>query len=61
MSEVEFLHLKGIRKTHQLNKRFNLTIGEMIDFLREYSDIRVKQQEENTERLLSKEKVIQFM
>lgn len=41
MSEIEFLQLKGIRKAHQMNKRFNLSVAEMIEFLQEYSKIKL--------------------
>jgi hypothetical protein len=50
MSEIEFLQLKGINKVHQLNKRFNLSIAEMIEFLQEYAIIK---QEEKTTRVVS--------
>jgi hypothetical protein len=43
MSEIEFLQLKGIRKASQLNKRYNLSIGEMIEFLQEYTIIKLKE------------------
>lgn len=49
MSEIEFLQLKGIHKVHQLNKRFNLSIAEMIEFLQEYASIK---QREKTVRVV---------
>lgn len=49
MSEIEYLQLKGIHKVHQLNKRFNLSIAEMIEFLQEYSNIK---QREKTIRIV---------
>lgn len=49
MSEIEYLQFKGIRKVHQLNKRFNLSIAEMIEFLQEYSNIK---QREKTVRIV---------
>ena len=49
MSEIEYLQFKGIRKVHQLNKRFNLSIAEMIEFLQEYSNIK---QREKTIRIV---------
>ena len=36
-SAQEFLSKKGFRKVHQLNQRYNLTIGELIEFLNEYA------------------------
>lgn len=33
----EFLQKKGFRKVHQLNRRYNLTIGELVQFLNEYA------------------------
>ncbi|MBS0000295.1 MAG: hypothetical protein KFF73_15040 [Cyclobacteriaceae bacterium] len=33
----EFLSKKGFRKVHQINKRYNLTIGELVEFLNEYA------------------------
>jgi hypothetical protein len=33
-----FLQRKGIKKVHQLNKRYNLTIGELIEFLNEFAE-----------------------
>lgn len=36
-SAQEFLSNKGFRKVHQLNQRYNLTIGELIEFLNEYA------------------------
>ena len=61
MSEIEFLQLKGIRKAYQLNKRYNLTIGEMINFLKEYSRIKIEQQEQDSKVNIYKgQKLIQF-
>jgi hypothetical protein len=50
MSEIEFLQLKGIRKANQLHKRYNLSIAEMIEFLHEYTTIKLK---EKTPRIIS--------
>jgi hypothetical protein len=36
-SAQEFLSNKGFRKVHQLNQRYNLTIGELIEFLNEFA------------------------
>lgn len=50
MTPYEFLHLKGFKKTQKPYKRYNITIGELIDFLKEYSsiesyrDVRIKTQ-----------------
>lgn len=33
----EFLLRKGIRKIHQPNKRYNLTISELVEFLNEFA------------------------
>ncbi len=38
----EFLAKKGFRKVHQLNKRYNLTIGELVHFLNEYAHTAMK-------------------
>ena len=38
-SAYEFLLRKGIRKVHQPNKRYNLTVAELLDFLNEYAEI----------------------
>ena len=34
---TEFLIRKGIRKTYQHNKRYTLTIAEIVEFLDEYA------------------------
>ena len=34
----EFLIRKGFRKVYQIDKRYNLTIGEMVEFLNEYAN-----------------------
>jgi len=34
----EFLLRKGITKVHQPNKRYNLTISELVGFLNEYAE-----------------------
>ena len=34
----EFLLRKGIRKIHQPNKRYNLTISELVEFLNEFAE-----------------------
>jgi hypothetical protein len=34
----EFLLRKGIRKVHQPNKRYNLTIAELVEFLNEFAE-----------------------
>jgi hypothetical protein len=33
----EFLIKKGFRKVHQPNKRYNLTVGELVEFLNEFA------------------------
>ena len=33
----EFLIKKGFRKVHQPNQRYNLTIGELVEFLNEFA------------------------
>lgn len=35
----EFLIRKGIRKVHQPQKRYNLTVSELVEFLNEYAEI----------------------
>jgi len=62
MSEIEFLQFKGIHNTHQLNKRYNLTIAEMIEFLREYSKIKLNQHTEGIpmDKFDNRQKIIQF-
>lgn len=37
MKAYEFLLEKGINKVHQPNKRYNLTVYELITFLEEFS------------------------
>ena len=37
MKAYEFLLEKGINKVHQPNKRYNLTVQELIMFLEEYA------------------------
>ena len=50
MTPYEYLHKKGFKRTHQPYKRYNITIGELVDFLKEYSsiesfrDVRIKTQ-----------------
>ena len=34
----EFLLRKGIQKVHQPNKRYNLTIAELVEFLNEFAE-----------------------
>jgi hypothetical protein len=34
----EFLEQKGFKKVYQRGKRYNVTIGEMIEFLNEYAN-----------------------
>jgi hypothetical protein len=41
-SAQEFLIKKGFRKVHQPNKRYNLSIAELIEFLDEYAQKAVK-------------------
>jgi hypothetical protein len=38
----EFLIRKGFRKVHQPNKRYNLTIGELVEFLNEFANKALK-------------------
>jgi len=38
----EFLLKKGLRKVHQPHKRYNLSIGELVDFLNEYAQKALK-------------------
>lgn len=33
----DFLLRKGLRKVHQPNKRYNLTIAELVEFLNEFA------------------------
>jgi hypothetical protein len=37
MKAYEFLIEKGINKVHQPNKRYNLTVYELLTFLEEYA------------------------
>jgi hypothetical protein len=37
MNAYEFLLKKGVRKVHQPNKHYNLSVAELIEFLEEYS------------------------
>ena len=41
-SAHEFLQKKGFKKVHQPFKRYNLTIGELVDFLNEYASRSIK-------------------
>jgi len=41
-SAQEFLIKKGFRKVHQPNKRYNLSIAELIEFLNEYAQKALK-------------------
>ena len=59
MSEIEFLQLKGIRKVHQLNKRFNLSVAEMIEFLQEYSKIKLVEKTTRVVHLNNTQKIVQ--
>ena len=43
----EFLQRKGISKVHQPNKRYNLTIAELLDFLNEYAEISGQEYQES--------------
>jgi hypothetical protein len=38
----EFLLQKGFRKVHQPKKRYNITIGELVEFLNEYAEKAIK-------------------
>jgi len=50
MTPYEFLHKKGFKKIHKPYKRYDITVGELVDFLKEYStlesyrDVRIKPQ-----------------
>jgi hypothetical protein len=57
MSEIEFLQLKGIRKANQLHKRYNLSIAEMIEFLHEYTTIKLKEKSPRMVTLNSNAKI----
>ena len=35
----EFLLRKGISKVHQPNKRYNVAVAELLEFLEEYAEI----------------------
>ncbi len=37
MGAQEYLHKKGFRKVHQPKKRYNLSIGELVTLLEEFS------------------------
>lgn len=41
-SAQEFLLRKGFRKVHQPNKRYNLTIAELVEFLNEFAQKAIK-------------------
>lgn len=41
-SAQEFLMKKGFRKVHQPNKRYNLSIGELVEFLNEFAQKALK-------------------
>jgi hypothetical protein len=48
MNAYEYLQRKGVRKVHQPQKKYNLSVGELIQFLEEFA--RVKTVELKTER-----------
>jgi len=58
MSEIEFLQLKGIPKVHQPNKRYNLSIAEMIEFLQEYSKIKLWEKNTRFVEMNNNEKMV---
>ncbi len=37
MNAYEFLLKKGVKKVHQPNKHYSLSVAELIEFLEEYS------------------------
>jgi len=37
MNAYEFLLKKGVKKVHQPDKKYNLSVAELIQFLEEYS------------------------
>jgi hypothetical protein len=37
MNAFEFLLKKGVKKVHQPNKYYNISVAELIEFLEEYS------------------------
>jgi len=37
MNAFEFLSKKGVKKVHQPNKHYNISVEELIEFLEEYS------------------------
>lgn len=43
----EFLLRKGISKVHQPNKRYNLTVAELLEFLNEYAEISGQEYQES--------------
>ena len=47
MDAKEYLLKKGIKKVHQPNKRFNLSIEELVTFLDEFVD---QQKEKSTDQ-----------
>ena len=59
MSEIEFLQLKGIRKAYQLNKRYNFSVAEMIEFLQEYSKIKLWEKTNRIVEINNNQKVAQ--
>ncbi len=40
MNAYEFLLKKGVKKVHQPNKYYNISVAELIEFLDEYSKMR---------------------
>ncbi len=59
MSEIEFLQLKGIQKVHQVNKRFNLSVAEMIEFLQDYAKIKLQEKATRMVTLSNSQKIYQ--
>lgn len=37
MNAYEFLLKKGVKKVHQPDKNYNLSVSELVEFLEEYS------------------------
>jgi len=40
MNAYEYLQKKGVRKVHQPQKKYNLSVGELIQFLEEFARVK---------------------
>lgn len=43
MTPNQYLELKGVKKPFQLKRRINLSNAEIIEFLKEYSELKINE------------------